>query len=159
MLGSLSSSSKGTARRSMRQQYQRAGGGKANHAQHRAVRGRLHTCKAIRDVCPAFGCFAEQQADDAFPRVLRNSIVMINDAEQHKWVNDHLLWRCHKASKRLHSAHRHRCKQPAMLLVSACAVLGVLEMGLCTGFFWCIQLLLSTWCHHSILLHTVAVSG
>ncbi len=138
MLGSRSSSSKGTARHSMRQWFQWAGVAGANQAPHRALRCRLHTREAVRHVCSPFACFAEQQADDAFPRVLGDSIVVIDDAEEHQWVNDHLVWRCHQAGKRLQSAHMHRYRQPTMLLMTAWCRSWSSEMGLCTGFFWCI---------------------
>ena len=88
----------------MRQRSQwagsRGGGGRGQSGSTLGGQYRLHTRKAVRHVRPAFACFAEQQADDAFPRVLGNSIVVIDDAEEHQWVNDHLVWRCHQAGKR-----------------------------------------------------------
>ena len=83
---------------------QRSAGGGAwgRLGTHRDHSGQLHTCKAVRNVRPAFVCLSKQQAYHPFPCILRDPIVMIDDAEQHQWVNDNLVRRCHMAGKCFH---------------------------------------------------------
>lgn len=63
------------------------------------------TCIGVGDVDSAFGGGAEEDADDALAGVSGDAVVVVDDAQQHQRMDDHLLHRPPRHLLHLHHIH------------------------------------------------------